>query len=191
MAFARRFGKSYLHRARSLRVAGPGRSAPPTRLRSRFGGRISPVLLMRQRRGARGGFFKDVFKGVKKIVNTVTKVPVIGTVAKVAVGSLPIVGQVTTAVNAFKKKTPVGIAASPVGGVPMAAASGAAPPNYGGTKEGISQGYIRRPRRKRRKAKASKRKGKRSGGGSAKQRAARARFAAAARKGKIRKGQRL
>lgn len=187
MAFARRFGKSYLQRARSLRAAGPGRPSPPTRLRTRFGGRTNYVSMIRARRHARGGFFKDVFKGVKKIVNTVTKVPVIGTVAKVAVGSLPIVGQVTTAVNAFKKKTPVGIAASPVGGVPMAAVAGAAPVS-------VAPPTARAPRRKRRKAttkrKATKRKAK-SGGGSAKQRAARARFAAAARKGKIKKGQRL
>lgn len=135
---------------------------------------------LRYRRTARGGFFKSVFKAVKKAVSTVTRVPVIGAIAKTAIKSLPVVGQVVTAVEAFKGKTPVGIAASPVGGV-------VAP---GRT---LNVAANRPRRRKGKKAKKAKRASKRrsSGGGTAKQRAARARFAAAARKGKIRKGQRL
>jgi hypothetical protein len=172
---------SILQRARSLRIA-PGRAHAPTR--SAFGRRPGGVVAsFRYSRMARGGFFKDVFKGVKKIVKTVTKVPVIGTIAKAAVGSLPIVGQVTTAVAAFKKKTPVGAAASPVGGVQP---SSSVAVNMAANAPA--------PRRRRKAAKKSKRRKattKRKGGGSAKQRAARARFAAAARKGRIKKGARL
>jgi len=136
---------------------------------------------------ARGGFFKKIFKGVKNIVKAVSKVPVLGAVAKAAVGSLPVVGQVVTAVNAFKGKTAQGVAATPVGGV-------VSPGQVLNATVNRSTGRRRRPkvakRAKRGRAKRAKR-AKRSGGGTAKQRAARARFAAAARKGKIRKGQRL
>lgn len=139
------------------------------------------------RRMARGGFFKSLFKGAKKLVKSVTKIPVIGTVAKTALGSLPIVGQVTTAVNAFKKKTPVGIAASPIGGNPAIALNLSA-------NAGNRRPKNRRPKRRpkaTRKRKTNKTKAIRKGGGTAKQRAARARFAKAAKKGRIRKGQRL
>jgi len=133
---------------------------------------------------ARGGFFKKLFKGVKSVVKAVAKVPVIGAVAKAAVGALPVVGQVVTAVNAFKGKTAVGVAASPVGGVvsPAAVLNSAVNRRTPGTPR-------RRRPKKAKRAKRAKRTG--GGGGTAKQRAARARFAAAARKGKIRKGARL
>lgn len=187
MAFRGRLGGRRITvamlRGRTSRVVGPGRPSPPTR--TAFGPRAGRIPWTYHRRMARGGFFKSIFKGVSKVVKSVTKIPVIGTVAKAAVSSLPIVGQVQTAIGAFKKKTPVGVAASPVGGVvsPSQMANIAA---------------NRKParRRKAKKAKKAKRrtkraKSKRSGGGSAKQRAARARFAAAARKGRIKKGQRL
>lgn len=168
-----------LRRTRPFRSAGPGRPAPPT---SRaFGRRRIGAPILRYRRLARGGFFKNIVKGVAKVVKSVTKVPVIGAIAKAAVQSLPIVGQVTTAVAAFKGKTAVGVAASPVGGVQE-------PPLYGGMKE--AHLAVRKPRRRRKTKKAKKAKRSR-GGGSAKQRAARARFAAAARKGRIKKGTRL
>lgn len=178
---------SILQRARALRAAGPGRPLPPTR--TRMGRGRARVEFLRRRRGARGGFFKDIFKGAAKVVKAVTKVPVVGAIAKAAVGSLPVVGQVVTAVNAFKKKTPVGVAASPIGGVQTVSG---APPISLAAPRAMNGGAAPRRRRKRKAAKRTKRaKAKRKGGGSAKQRAARARFAAAARKGRIKKGQRL
>lgn len=178
----------------SFRSAAAGRFAPPPTRRASvqrpggftrraFVGRRAPLPGYRM---ARGGFFKDVFKGVKKVVSTVTKLPVIGAVAKAAVATLPVVGQVVTAVNAFKAKTPVGAAASPIGGV--TAVSGAAPVF-------MTAPARRAPRRKAKRAKRAKRgkraKAKKRAGGTAKQRAARARFARAARKGRIKKGTRL
>jgi hypothetical protein len=174
---------SLMQRARTLRVA-PGRPAPHPRSFGRLGG----VSGLRYRRMARGGFFKSIgklVKGVAKVVKTVTSVPVIGKLAKAAVGSLPLVGQVKTAVSAFKRHTPVGIAASPVGGV--------TPPAH--ALNTMTHAAARRPGRRKakakRKAKRRAAKSSRKGGGSAKQRAARARFAAAARKGRIKKGARL
>lgn len=139
---------------------------------------------LRYRRMARGGFFKKLIKGVSKVVRTVTNLPVIGAVAKTAVNSLPIVGQVTTAVAAFKSKTP----------------SGAGHAAHAGTKTPTPSQFnvqTNAPHRRKRAKKAKRPKrarksaSRRKGGGTAKQRAARARFAAAARKGKIRKGTRL
>jgi hypothetical protein len=132
----------------------------------------------------RGGFFKSVFKSVAKVVKTVTKVPVVGTIAKAAISSLPIVGQVTTAVAAFKSKTPVGTAQSPVGGVQPTASAVVNQPVVSRAPRGA-----RRARPKKRKK--AKRSSSRRGGGSPKQIAARKRFAAAARRGRIKKGQRL
>lgn len=198
MALGKRFGSArytspgvtrmqgILQRARSLRSAGPGRAMPPTRSVA-FGRR--PGVFLRHRRMARGGFFKSLVKGISKVVSTVAKVPVIGAVAKAAVSSLPVVGQVVTAVGAFKKKTAVGVAASPVGGIPAASEAGTPPAPIGAR---APSGRTPRRRKASRKPKRAKRaKAKRSGGGSAKQRAARARFAKAAKRGRIKKGQRL
>lgn len=179
----------------SLRL-GRGRPVAPTGIRRPFArrpGGIRAGSMMRVApggmyvlRGRRGGFFKSLVKTVRGVVKTITKVPVLGAVAKAAVGSLPIVGQVTTAVNAFKSKTPVGVAASPVGGVPHTAG---APPQIAAS---VNARVNRGPRRRRKtKAKKARKAARRKGGGSAKQRAARARFARAAKKGRIRKGQRL
>lgn len=156
---------------------------PPTR--TAFGRRGGGVPAFRYARMQRGGFFKSLFKGVSKVVKAVTKVPVLGAVAKAAVGSLPIVGQVQTAIGAFKKKTAVGVAASPVGGVVS--------PSQAFNMASNRRAPRRKTSKKSKKAKRSKRakKSSRKGGGSAKQRAARARFAAAARKGRIKKGSRL
>lgn len=144
------------------------------------------------RRGMRGGFFKKLVKGIGKAVRTVTHLPVIGAVAKTAIGSLPIVGQVQTAVNAFKKKTVAGAghASHPTHPTNTATTTFNQQANYTSTHTRSG-----RPKKRRKKAGASRRKrrsgAKRKGGGTAKQRAARARFAAAARKGKIRKGSHL
>jgi len=131
-------------------------------------------------RGRRGGFFKKLFKGVKKIVTTVAKVPVVGTVAKAAISSIPVVKAVTTAVNVVKKATASGVSAATAPITPRVDA-----PAYSSTAQEHAMGAPRR------KAKRKAKKAKRKGGGTAKQRAARARFARAARKGRIKKGARL
>jgi hypothetical protein len=121
-------------------------------------------------------------------VSTVGKVPVLGVAAKAAVGSLPIVGQVVTAVGVVKRATALA-AVSPQANTVLGIG-----PNYGGTKEGISQGYIKPKRKRKAKRKAKRRATRRSSSskrGTAKQRAARARFARASKKGRIRKGQKL
>lgn len=181
MPLARRFGG---YRARSLRIAGPGRLTPPTR--RAFGRRPGGVTSIRYARMARGGFFKKLFKGVKKVVRVVTKVPVLRELAKTAIGSLPIVGRVVTAVNAFKAKTAVGVAGSPVG-----AGTPASNFNQRVNRRAPSRRKTKKAKKSARRSRGSKAKAKRKGGGSAKQRAARARFAKAAKKGRIRKGQRL
>jgi len=142
--------------------------------------------------GRRGGFFGSVFKGIKSVVTTVAKLPVVSTVAKVALSSLPVVKAATTAVGAVKKLT----ASGATGSVIQASSTGA---------QGIFSAVpfpslaASKPKRKR-KAKAKratkrkakrKAKGKRKAGGTAKQRAARARFARAAKKGRIKKGSHL
>src|SRR5512139_2110111 len=111
MALGRRFGRKFtvaaLRSSRSHRFARPGLPSPPTS----GGFRMRPGVAMgsmRYRRMARGGFFKKLVGTVSKVVRTVTNLPVIGAVAKTAIGSLPIVGQVTTAISAFKAKTPSG-----------------------------------------------------------------------------------
>ncbi len=170
------------------RLVGPGRTMPPTR-RSSFGPRSGAFQGMRYR-GARGGFFSSISKFVGKVVSTVTRVPVLGAVAKAAIGSLPIVGQVVTAVNAFKGKTAVGVAASPVGGTTETAGTGGGATTGGGSRR--PAGRRRKPKKTKTARRAKAKKGKRrSGTPSAKQIAARKRFAAAVKKGKIRKGQRL
>lgn len=175
---------------RALRL-GRGRPVAPTGLRRTLTVRPGGMIAPRGRfivRGRRGGFFSGIVKGIGKVVKTVTKVPVVGAIAKAAVGSLPVLGQVVTAVNAFKGKTAVGVAASPTGGATVA--TGQAPANI---PPAFRHNAAARRRPKAKKAKKAKRakRAKRSGGGTAKQRAARARFARAAKKGRIRKGQRL
>lgn len=153
--------------------------------------RGGPRSILYGRRMARGGFFKSLVKTVGKVVKTIKHVPVLNAVAKAAVGSLPIVSQVQTAVSAFKKKTPVGVAASPVGGVhPTPAQALNASTNRVAPHRTRRKKKAKTAKAKTRKARKAK-KAKRKGGGSAKQRAARARFAAAARKGRIKKGSRL
>lgn len=145
-------------------------------------------------RGRRGGFFKDVFRGVKKAVSVVGRLPVVGAVAKTVVSSVPVLGGVVTAVGAVKSalhpptvantgNTTATTGAPPVG----------QPPLYGGRKERYQRG-LRKPRKRRSKKRATpraSRKKRSSRGVSAKQRAARARFARAAKKGPIKKGARL
>ena len=126
-------------------------------------------------RGRRGGFFKKLFKGVGKVVKAVA--PVVLAVAKTA-AKHTVVGRVLTVTAAVKKRI--------AGGGRPSVKSSSPGWNYGGDKEAKSQGLGRYAKGAKRKTTA-----KRKGGGTAKQRAARARFAKAARKGKIRKGAKL
>lgn len=150
--------------------------------------------------GRRGGFFGSVFKAVKKVASVVTKVPVVSQIAKVAISSLPVVGQVVTAVNAVKKFTPQGIAPS-AGFAKLSATPGPSTPlaaQISSLQSLSSGGSPAKKRKKKAKKKAKKprkkAKAKRKAAskkGTAKQRAARARFARAAKKGRIKKGQKL
>jgi len=142
--------------------------------------------------GRRGGFFKKLFKGVAKVAKVIA--PAVVAVARTA-AKHTVVGTVVTAVNRVKKLTAAGHAHanSAAGKASIAAQRGSGGfAKLGGKKyqagayarEAKSQGL--KPRRKaKRKAKAKR------GAGTAKQRAARARFARAAKKGRIKKGARL
>lgn len=178
-----------LQRLAQRRGRSPLRSVPRFTARaSAFKPRFARLSRYRVR-SAQGGFFKDVFKGVKKVVGTVAKIPVVGQLAKVAVGGIPVLGGVVSAVNAVKAAvrppttTQAAVMATPLG-VAATQPVGARPPSGGRRRRKAS-----RPRRAKAKRARSGKRGK--GGGTAKQRAARARFARAARKGRIKKGQRL
>lgn len=137
----------------------------------------------------RGGFFKDVFRVARKAIQ-----PLIGTVAKTVVAGVPVLGGIVTAVGAIKSavhppttantgNTTATTGAPPVGQPPAPSASRA---------PGAPRRRRRSPGRRRRSpARARRSRGRARRGVSAKQRAARARFARAARKGRIRKGSRL
>jgi len=91
MPLARRFGRFGGRRSMMIPARAAGRrpqALPPMRSRSTFGRRPA-VSSMMYRRTAQGGFFKSLLKSVSKVVTTVTKVPVIGAIAKAAVSSLP------------------------------------------------------------------------------------------------------
>lgn len=187
MAFGRRYAARFGGRFSSRSVR-PGRPLAPTRTTS--GRRPGGYSASRYSRMARGGFFKSI----GRIVKSIAHVPIISALAKTAVSSLPILGRVQTAVESFKKKTAQGVGQSPVGaGKPTAS-------------QATNTAYNRKPKRRAKHAKRAKtakrrpkhakraktaKRGKRSGGGSPKQIAARKRFAAAARKGRIKKGARL
>lgn len=163
--------------------------------RQRFPSTFSrPRSIMRRYtivRGARGGFFKDVFKGVKKAVQVVGRIPVIGAVARTVVSSVPVLGGVVTAVGAVKSAVhPPSVAntanTSATTGAPPVGQPQASPSGSGSRprrRKTASRGKA--PRRRRPRTNAARR------GISAKQRAARARFARAAKKGRIKKGSRL
>lgn len=130
--------------------------------------------------------FGKVFKAVKGVAKTVAK-PLASTIARTVVGSVPVLGGVVSAVGAVKHAIhpPTRANTANLSAVTGAPAFGHPSPMRTRTPHGTR---ARRSSRKRASA---------SGGGgrkrrvSAKQRAARARFAAAARKGRIRKGSHL
>lgn len=142
--------------------------------------------------------FSKAFKGLKRVAKIVAK-PVAATIARTVVGSVPVLGGVVSAVGAVKHAIhpptrantanlssvtgapafghPSPMRHSRTTGTRARRGSRKRAPAYGGAREARSQGLLRKKRVSSR--------------GSAKQRAARARFAAAAKRGPIRKGQRL
>lgn len=180
-------------RSGSSRIIPSRHAVAPQRARTLTGRSGRFVVQLRRGRPVRGGFFKSLVKGVGKVVGTVTKLPVVGTVAKAALSSLPVVGQVVTAISAVKGLTAASASAGIAGGVSSLPAAGVG---------GLGLTSTAKPRR-RKKAKARRRakprkRVRRAGArrqsrkkGTAKQRAARARFARAARRGRIKKGTRL
>jgi len=135
--------------------------------------------------GRRGGFFKKLFKGVAKVAKVIA--PAVVAVARTA-AKHTLVGTVVTAVNKVKKLTAAGHAHanSAAGKASIAAQRGA----------GTASAAPRAKRAGRRSAKRktrtpAKKAGRSKRHVSAKQAAARARFARAAKKGRIKKGAKL
>lgn len=165
--------------------------------RGRAGGRLARPALPRvprfYSRGSRGGLFGSIGKFVKKAVNVVGKVPILSAVAKTVISSVPVLGSVVTAVGAVKAATASGIAATSAPRLSIGAMPGSGPPGIAPLNVRLNAPRKRRKAKKRMKAttRARRRSKPARRGVSAKQRAARARFARAARRGPIRKGQRL
>lgn len=120
---------------------------------------------------------------------------VVGTVARTVVGSVPILGGVVSAVGAVKSSIHPPTLASTAGvssrtGVPQFGAPGLMATPRGIRRAGRKSKPTARTRT-RYGSRITRRSSAKPGGVSAKQRAARARFARAARKGRIRKGSHL
>lgn len=196
-------GDAYAREARSQGLLRRGRFGFRSRARPGIG------VIVGRRGSRRGGFFGSVFKGIKKIASVVTKVPVVSTLAKTALSSIPVVGQVVTAIDRVKRNTVLAkvpsmnfakLSAAPGPSTPLAAQAASAGMT-GSTpakrKRRHSRSRVAPRKAKRRRGKSTARTRARSGSrsrprrSSAKQRAARKRFAAAARKGPIKKGTRL
>lgn len=140
--------------------------------------------------------FGKAFKGLKKIGKIVAK-PVAATIARTVVGSVPVLGGVVSAVGAVKHAVHPPTRANTAN---LSARTGApafghpSPMHHTRTPHGTRARSATRARmtssraRRTRRASAGRRA---SGGISAKQRAARARFARAAKRGPIRKGSHL
>jgi hypothetical protein len=130
--------------------------------------------------------FSKIGKAVKKVGKIVGK-PLISTVARTVVGSVPVLGGVVSAVGAVKSAIHPPTMANTAN---LSARTGA--PAFG--HPGIMHSRSARPRTPRARTTRARRPTRRtraSGGVSAKQRAARARFAKAAKRGRIKKGTRL
>lgn len=133
------------------------------------------------------GFFKKLVKGIGKVA----KKSIVGTIARTVVGSVPILGGVVSAVGAVKSSLHPPTVANTGN---LSSVTGR--PAFG--HPGIMQPHrtrAPRPRTARRPTRravgGAKRKRAINPGGTAKQRAARARFAAAAKRGRIKKGSHL
>jgi len=130
------------------------------------------------------GLFKKLGKALKKVVKVVGK-PVVATVARTVVGSVPVLGGVVSAVGAVKHALHPPTLANTAN---LSARTGA--PAFGHPHP--MHRPTRTPRsRARRPTRRASGGGAKRAGGSAKQRAARARFAKAAKRGPIKKGTRL
>jgi len=128
------------------------------------------------------GLFKSIGKAIKKVGKIVGK-PVLATVARTVVGSVPVLGGVVSAVGAVKHALHPPTLANTAN---LSSRTGA--PAFG------HPNPMHRPRRtatRTPRSRARRPTRRASGGGSAKQRAARARFAKAAKRGRIKKGTRL
>lgn len=140
--------------------------------------------------------FGKAFKGLKKIAKVVAK-PVAATIARTVVGSVPVLGGVVSAVGAVKhaihpptRANTANLSArtgAPAFGHPHPMIHHTRTP-HGTRARSATRARTASSRVRTRRASARVRA---SGGISAKQRAARARFARAAKRGPIRKGTRL
>jgi len=132
--------------------------------------------------------FSKAFKAVKKVAKVVSK-PLVSTIARTVVGSVPVLGGVVSAVGAVKSAIHPTTRANTAG---LSARTGAPAFGHPGLMH-HPHSARRTPHRKPTRTRASRptRRARTSGGVSAKQRAARARFAKAAKRGPIRKGTRL
>jgi len=129
--------------------------------------------------------FGKAFKAIKKVAKVVSK-PLVSTIARTVVGSVPVLGGVVSAVGAVKSAIHPPTRANTAN---LSARTGA--PAFG--HPGIMHHLPARSRTPRTRARASRptRRARTGGGVSAKQRAARARFAKAAKRGPIKRGTRL
>lgn len=143
----------------------------------------------------------SIFGKIGKAIGKVAGKAIVGTVAKTLVGSVPILGGVVSAVGAVKSHLrPPTLANTanvsartgvPAFGQPGIMASRAFQRIAARRTAHPSRRAFPTQRRRAAVAPSPRRAVRRAGGVSAKQRAARARFARWARKGRIRKGQRL
>lgn len=144
----------------------------------------------------------SIFKKIGKAIGKVARKTIVGTIARTVVGSVPVLGGVVSAVGAVKSSLHPPTLANTAN---LSARTGAPAFGHPGAMHDFRRVARPRPpgsRRKRapaygppgeyhpRRKRAARRKGV-SSGGSAKQRAARARFAAAAKRGRIKKGSHL
>lgn len=134
----------------------------------------------------------SIFSKIGKAVGKVAKKAIVGTIARTVVGSVPVLGGVVSAVGAVKSALHPPTTANTAN---VSSVTGR--PAFG--HPGIMHSHSRatRPHPRARRTTGARRKttrrasARRAGGVSAKQRAARARFAKAAKRGPIRKGSHL
>ncbi len=130
--------------------------------------------------------FGKAFKAIRKVAKVVSK-PLVSTIARTVVGSVPILGGVVSAVGAVKSSLHPPTVANTAG---LSARTGA--PAFGHPGLMHSRSARTTPHRKARtRASRPTRRARTSGGISAKQKAARARFAKAAKRGPIKRGSHL
>jgi len=129
--------------------------------------------------------FGKAFKAIKKVAKVVSK-PLVSTIARTVVGSVPILGGVVSAVGAVKSSLHPPTVANTAG---LSARTGA--PAFGHPGLMHSRSARTTPHRKARTRASRPTRRARTSGISAKQKAARARFAKAAKRGPIKRGSHL